>query len=295
MPSNTYTSPAKVNLHLAITNIREDGYHELDTSFVYVDVGDVLHIQKAEQLLVTCSESALSGESNLVYQVLAAFRQQHGITTGLSIHIDKHLPAQAGLGGGSSDAATALMVANQQWGIHANIVELIAFATPFGADIPCFLFQQASLATGVGEQLKPYAQAIPHTPIVLAWPGKGVSTVAAFQHFDAHFYCPLTDEKGVAKVRARSDGKGFEMGLNNLEQSALALCPPLAKLLSAMRKKSEHVWMSGSGSACIAVCDSSKKADELVQHLQHHQLASWTHIGRFVQHHPWQTEQHLGA
>ncbi len=291
MRRKTYLAPAKVNLHLAVTAVRDNGYHELDTSFVYVDVGDKLHIAAADLLCVTCSEAAFTGEQNLVYQVLQAFRQQHAITTGLSIHIDKHLPAQAGLGGGSSDAATALLVANTYWGIDLKPHQLIDFATPFGADIPCFLFQQASAAMGIGEQLKPYQGSIPQDYIVLAWPGEGVSTAAAFQHFDHQNFYALTDEKGVAKVRARSADEAFDLGFNSLEKSAIALCPSIAKLLAGMRKTTERVWMSGSGSACVAVCHSVKEADALANDLQQQQLATWTHVGHFLPQHP----QHFGA
>ncbi|MDQ6988412.1 MAG: 4-(cytidine 5'-diphospho)-2-C-methyl-D-erythritol kinase [Mariprofundaceae bacterium] len=290
MKADTYLAPAKVNLHLRITDVLENGYHALDTSFVYVDVWDVLHIVEADDLIVGCSEAALTGKKNLVYQVLAAFRALHGVRQGLSVFIEKNLPSQAGLGGGSSDAATALMVANQLWGIDASSQALIAFAAPYGADIPCFLFQQASLATGIGEKLLPYGQPIPDGKVVLAWPGEGVSTAAAFEHFDAHVFYALTDEKVVAKVRARSGGDALEIGLNSLEQSATALCAPLASLLSAMRDKVEHVWMSGSGSACVAVCQTSEQAVALADELQQQKLASWTHIGHFLPKHPWQTK-----
>ena len=282
--TNNYPAPAKVNLHLAITDVRDDGFHELDTSFVYVDVADSLDISLAKDLQVTCNIPALSGEKNLVFQVLQAFRNTFDITQGLSVHIDKTLPAQAGLGGGSSDAATALMVANHIWGVGCDTESLIAFAAPFGADIPCFLFGQASLAQGVGEKLKPYLHAIPHESIVLAWPRKGVSTAAAFAHFDENVFHALTDEKAEAKVRARSDAGDFEMGYNDLEQSAKMLCSPLENMLVVMRQQSVRAWMSGSGSACVALCDSSKDANRLKDSLA--DLGAWVHVGKFLQKHP---------
>jgi len=293
--SDMYPAPAKVNLHLAITDVREDGYHALDTSFVYVDVGDILHINLADRLEVRCSDAALSGEKNLVYQVLAAFKKKYNIQLGLDVYIEKVLPSQAGLGGGSSDAATALMVANRLWDVGCDVDELIHFAVVYGADIPCFLFGQASSALGVGDKLIPYLDDVPLQNIVLAWPGAGVSTARAFQYYDENNSHALTEEKSAAKVRARSDGLGFELGYNDLEPSAISLCKPLAAMLMRMREKSERAWMSGSGSACVAVCHSSKQAQELVRDLQNSSLATWVHMGRFCHKHPVQEGCHIGA
>ena len=282
----SYQAPAKVNLHLAITDIRDDGYHVLDTSFVYLDIWDTLHIEPAEELQVSCSEAELSGESNLVYQLLSAFKKKYGIKSGLRVHIEKKLPSQAGLGGGSSDAATALMVANKLWDVHASTDEMIKFAAPFGADIPCFLFLQASLASGIGESLKPYNKTIPVGYVLVAWPGIGVSTALAFRHYDENKFHALTREKTAATVRARSGDTVFETGYNDLEESAVFLCHPLEALLSKMRQYSDRAWMSGSGSACVAICHSSEQADKLAALLQGQKLATWMHIGHFMQMHP---------
>lgn len=282
----SYLAPAKVNLHLAVTDVRDDGFHVLDTSFVYVDVFDMLNIELSETLTVTCSEPELSGESNLVYQLLAGFREKYDIKKGLKIHIEKELPSQAGLGGGSSDAATALMVANKVWGTELSRDELIAFAAPFGADIPCFLYGQASLASGIGEDLKPYDRSIPEGFMVVAWPGMGVSTARAFSHYDENKFHALTGEKSEATVRARSGDTVFELGYNDLEESAVYLCHPLEALLTKMRKNSVQAWMSGSGSACVAICHSSKQASELAALLQEMKLATWVHSGHFLHEHP---------
>jgi len=290
---NNYPAPAKVNLHLAITDVLPDGYHRLDTSFVYVDVQDDLTITLSDILEVTCSEAALNGEHNLVFQVLQAFQKKYAVKLGLKVFVDKHLPSQAGLGGGSSDAATALMAANTLWGVNVSKAELIAFAKPFGADIPCFLFGQASLAGGVGEQLTPYSSLIPSEFVVLAWPGEGVSTEAAFQQFDKNKFHALTDEISEAKVRARSDAGNFELGYNDLEDSAVSLCAPLKKLLSVMRENAVRSWMSGSGSACVALCQSEEKAKELVDLLNQKALVSWVYIGHFQNIHPF--DHKIGA
>jgi len=290
---NKFPAPAKVNLHLAITDVRADGYHALDTSFVFVDTGDELTIALADDLEVVCSDDALSGENNLVFKVLKAFTEKYQINQGLSVYIKKNLPAQAGLGGGSSDAATALMVANQLWQLNHSKEALIDFAAPFGADIPCFIYGKASLAQGVGEQLSDYSHEIPSENIVLAWPSMGVSTGAAFKHFDENYFHALTDESRAAKVRARSDDGGFDLGYNDLEKSAKMLCLPLENMLAVMRQQSVRAWMSGSGSACVALCQSSEDAQKLADSLVQKSLASWVHVGRFLPEHP--LEKNIGA
>jgi len=139
-------APAKINLHLLITGRDARGFHLLDTSFAYVDAADVLHVGIADDIRVTCSDPRLNGEDNLVHRVLHALRERFDpqpgshVRRGLHVHIDKHLPSQAGLGGGSSDAATALLAANRLWGLNLDSAALIDFASPYGADIPCFLF-----------------------------------------------------------------------------------------------------------------------------------------------------------
>lgn len=295
MMNDKFCAPAKVNLHLAITNVRENGYHELDTSFVFTDLNDVLTIKLASELKVSCSLPALNGPSNLVYQILHAFRSQYQVRSGLDVFIEKHIPSQAGLGGGSSDAATALLVANKLWGVGLSQQDLLEFSLPFGADIPCFIFGEASLASGVGEHLQIFAGPIPKQWVVLAWPGKGVSTAQAFAHFDRNTFHALTEEKTAATVRARSDADSFVTGFNDLEQSAIALCEPLANMLKVMREKSELAWMSGSGSACVAVCGSAKQAEDVVSTLREQNLASWTHIGHFVREHCLVKEKRIGA
>ena len=120
----TLPAPAKINLHLHITGKRSDGMHELNTGFAFTQVCDELHFSDCDSLQVTCSFPHLSGERNLVFQLLQAFRIKYHIEHGLAVHIEKKVPEQSGLGGGSSDAATALLAANHIWNTHASIEEM---------------------------------------------------------------------------------------------------------------------------------------------------------------------------
>ncbi len=283
-------APAKINLHLKVTGTLPDGYHTLDTSFVYIDAYDELSIKPFDTLHVTCSNPTLQGENNLVYRLLKAFREQHEIRSGLSIHVEKRLPEQAGLGGGSSDAATALLAANRLWGIHAGTAELIDFSAPFGADIPCFLFGQASLATGIGEQLIPLPGNLPTDTILLAHPGIGLSTPEVFKTYDAmHGQDALTRQPRADTIRAPDGGSRnaqVPIGENDLEPVACRMSEKLDVLLQAMRKTSLQAWMSGSGTACVARLASEANAAKLAENLRSQKLASWIHIGQLMPRHP---------
>ncbi len=293
-----FSAPAKINLHLKVTATLPNGYHELDTSFAYVDIADELIISPADKLSVTCSKPHLNGERNLVYRVLDAFRKQHGLSSGLSIHINKHLPDQAGLGGGSSDAATALMVANSHWGVKCSKEKLIEFAAPFGADIPCFLFERASLARGIGEKLSDYPETLPRGSLLLAYPGVGLSTQEVFNCYDqqAGAAVALTHNDAVDTILARSEAAPGKpaIGDNDLEACASALSTEVDELLKQMRRVSDRVWMSGSGSTCVALFEGRQEAETAASMLLDRELATWTHVGRLLKKHPLESIQ-IGA
>ncbi len=296
-PGLKLPAPAKINLHLTVTGKTANGYHTLDTSFSYVDVSDILSIENADSLHVTCSNPDLNARNNLVFRVLEGMRTTFNIAQGLKVHIEKRLPVQAGLGGGSSDAATAIMAANKLWGLHLNSKTLIEFATPFGADIPCFLFGRTSRATGVGERLIDLGSGIEGAHLVLAHPGPGLSTASVFSRYDnmSHrFEVGLTHPGAEDIIRADPAGaentpsrpKAFRAGENALEPAACAMCPELAALLKYMRSQVEHAWMSGSGTACVALMAGAEDARSLAHRLQQKKLAAWTHAGSILPRHP---------
>lgn len=279
-------APAKINMHLHITGILDHGMHELDTSFVFTEACDKLSFSPARHIQVSCSSNHLSGEQNLVHRLLSAFRDHVSVQQGLHIHIDKILPEQAGLGGGSSDAATALLFANHLWGCQLNRQALIEFSAPFGADIPCFLYGKASLASGIGEKLIDYPEALPTGTLLMAWPGTGLSTAEMFRHFDANLPAghpnALTPSETVDTMRRDP----ANLGQNDLESSACELNPQVKELLQCLRQSGRLAWMSGSGSTCVALFDSQPEADDMALQLKASGLAGWTHTGRLVRTHP---------
>ncbi len=259
-------APAKLNLFLHVTGRRPDGYHLLQTVFQLIDHGDSLDFDLREDGLVrrTTELAGVPEEQDLVVRALrllqAEYARRHGRQApGIDVAIDKRLPMGGGLGGGSSDAATALMAANHLWRAGLTRDELMALALPLGADIPFFIFGENAFAEGVGERL--VAVATPARWYVVLEPGVAVPTAAIFcsEHLTrntepvriADFSRHLTSPAAVS---------GF--GKNDLQAVASRLFPPVAEAVEWLGQFGE-ARMTGSG-ACVFCAFSSESAADAV-------------------------------
>ncbi|WP_337842594.1 4-(cytidine 5'-diphospho)-2-C-methyl-D-erythritol kinase [Rheinheimera sp.] len=177
-------APAKLNLFLHITGRRADGYHNLQTLFQLLDQGDELHFTPRHdgQVTLRCNLSELETPDNLVLRAAALLKNKASPAAGVDIYLDKQVPMGGGLGGGSSDAATALVALNQLWQLGLTKAELAALGLQLGADVPVFVHGQTAFAEGVGEQLKPVSLAEKYYLVVT--PDVHVSTAVVFQHPD---------------------------------------------------------------------------------------------------------------
>src|SRR5690606_18071166 len=148
-------APAKLNLFLHIIGRREDGYHLLQTAFRFVDLCDTLHFERRGDGLIACDNAlpGLRAEEDLIVRAARALQQATGVKWGAQISCEKRIPAGGGLGGGSSDAATALIALNRLWKTGLDRRQLMELALPLGADVPVFIFGQPAFAEGVGERL----------------------------------------------------------------------------------------------------------------------------------------------
>ena len=177
-------SPAKVNLRLEILKKREDGYHEIRTIFQKISLHDTLCFSlKAERgIRITTDHPSLStGKKNLVYPAVRSMLERSNFRGGVDIRIQKKIPLSAGLGGGSSNAATGLLAMNQLLGLKLTKKKLMGLGLEIGADVPFFLFKGAAIASGIGERLKKVK--IPGLWYVLIYPNFEVSTRWAYQNF----------------------------------------------------------------------------------------------------------------
>ncbi|SNY53437.1 4-diphosphocytidyl-2-C-methyl-D-erythritol kinase [Arsukibacterium tuosuense] len=175
---------AKLNLFLHITGRRDDGYHNLQTLFQLLDVGDELQFSPRadNQLNLQCNDLSLQGPDNLIIKAGRLLQQQTGCQLGCDIVLDKKLPMGGGLGGGSSDAATTLLALNALWQLKLSQEQLAALALQLGADVPLFVRGFSAFAEGVGEKLVPVQ--LPQKTYLVVTPPCHVSTAEIFQHPD---------------------------------------------------------------------------------------------------------------
>lgn len=177
-----FPSPAKLNLFLYINGKLPNGYHELQTLFQFLDFGDWLDISIREQdnqIVLTPEIPNLKTEDNLIYQAAKLLQEKANIQLGANIHLDKILPMGGGVGGGSSNAATALVSLNYLWQANLSIDELAKLGLTLGADVPIFVYGQAAFAEGVGEKIT-YCEPAEKWFVILK-PDDSISTAVIFQ------------------------------------------------------------------------------------------------------------------
>lgn len=263
-------APAKLNLFLHVNGRRADGYHLLQTVFQLVAHGDVLHfdLRGDQQIRRTTELPGVPEQHDLMVRALrllqAEFVRRTGrMPPGVDIAIEKVLPMGGGLGGGSSDAATALMALNHLWQAGLTRDELMALGLPLGADIPFFIFGQTAFAEGVGEALQPVQ--VPERWYVVLEPGVAVPTAAIFCAED------LTRDTKPVKIAdfsrhiiGRNDLGGF--GRNDLQAVASRLFPPVAQAVEWLGSYGD-ARMTGSGACVFCAFSSESEADEVLSNV----------------------------
>ncbi len=254
-------APAKLNLTLHITGKRADGYHELESLIAFTDLHDVLRVRAADALTLQV-EGAFAGASgdadnNLVMKAARALQIATGCTRGAAMTLSKQIPVGAGLGGGSSDAAAALVLLSQLWQVEAD---LHGIAATIGADVPMFLHApQPLVARGVGDVIEPLSKPLPPLWAVLVYPHTPLATVAVYQAYQHEARTPVAAEfDALAQSR------------NDLQRPAIALQPQVAEVLLALETVSPKpllARMTGSGACCFALyryeLDAKRSADAL--------------------------------
>lgn len=237
--------PAKTNLFLTIQRKRSDGFHEIATLIQALSLFDELTLASANKDIFTCSDSSLI-KGNLVLKARDLFRKQLGKHLPVAIALKKHIPTQAGLGGGSSNAAAALWGLNQLHGTPFSDEELAAMGGELGSDVPFFLSLGSALCTGRGEQIE--FLEIPPLEFTLIKPPFGLSTPKVYQALQLDQLDKRNTEKEVELWK-----KGEGIPFNHLEGAAFSISPELAGLkASLIEGGASQVFLSGSGSSLVA-------------------------------------------
>lgn len=267
-------SHCKVNLLLNILGRRPDGFHELETLFHPVALEDVLTFEAGgDGFRLTCSDASLPTDAgNLVHRAAALFFQTTGLAPAVSIHLEKHVPHAAGLGGGSGDAATALLGLNALHGQPLTAEQLQPLAAALGSDVPFFLRRQPALGSGRGEQVRPLEPfaCLKDLWIVLVRPPFGVSTPWAYEKL-AEFPAQLNGRAGRAEALAEALRAGRIEALatdlfNSLEAPVLRKYPLLTLFQRFFREIGcLGTLLSGSGSTTFALFDGRAAALETVE------------------------------
>lgn len=243
-------APAKLNLFLHIVGRRADGYHLLQSAFMLIDWCDRLHFERRTDGRI--SREDLRGtlpEDDLVLRAARALQAHTGCALGAHIGVEKHIPAQAGLGGGSSDAASTLLALNRLWGLGLDLGALLRIGERLGADVPFFLGGGSAWVEGVGEQLTPIS--LPPARFVVVKPAAGVETARLFQS-----PALKRDENPATIAGFAADPYGF--GHNALQAAAQAACPEIGDALAWLGGQGLTGRMTGSGSAVFARLDPAR-------------------------------------
>ena len=259
--SQSYLSPSKINLFLHILRRRADGYHELQTLFQLLDYGDELTFKPNNSGILELHQTAesqkqaLPASQNLILEAAQLLQQTTDIKNlGVEIGLYKRVPVGAGLGGGSSNAATTLKALNKVWKCNLSDLELAALGLRLGADVPFFLRGQSAWGEGIGEKLKPIK--LERTWFAIITPDCSVSTARIFSHEN------LTRNTQAIKMADFLAGSSR----NDCETVTRKLYPQVDEALSWLTKHAE-ARMTGTGSSVFAKFSSKKEARSVLEEL----------------------------
>lgn len=272
-------APAKLNLSLGVVARRADGFHEIDSLMVAVTLCDTLRVQPRDDGM--CSLRVRFGgrlaseagrplardvpedDRNLALRAAKALARAAGIEGGLDIDLVKRIPSQAGLGGGSSDAAAVLLAASRVWGLNLGHQHLVEIAAGLGSDVPWFLTAGGGIATGRGEHIEPVT-GLPDWPVVIAVPAEGLSTAAVYAGCTPEPEQAGRSHRLATVMRAGHMAEAIELMHNSLQAAAEAASPAVRRLLHAMQAAGAHrPLVTGSGSGCFAVARTVGEAAEI--------------------------------
>lgn len=276
-PRLTVSAPAKVNLFLHVTGRRADGYHTLESLFALVDLVDTITLTRRDDgvVLRRGSVPGVDAEHDLAIRAARALQAAARVAAGVSIELVKRIPLGAGLGGGSSDAASVLLALNRLWGLDWPRARLAEVAMPLGADVPFFVGGRPALARGIGEVLT--AVTLPTRWVLLVQPNAHVASGSVFAADE------LTRDSPSTKIDVFSEA----YGRNDLAAVTCARHPAVRAALATLRTVSPDARMTGSG-ACVFATFESHDGAQRARAAVAAALSSGevTHVARTLDRHP---------
>ena len=269
------SAPAKLNLFLHIPGRRADGYHLLQSAFMLIDWCDQLHFEVRQDGRISREDLTWAlPEDDLCLRAAQALQTASACALGVHIGIAKSVPAQAGMGGGSSDAASTLLALNRLWKLGWTQTQLAAIGLQLGADVPFFLLGQHAWVEGVGEQLTPIS--LPAARFAVLKPDAGLDTRRVFAH-------PMLERNTGLAIISGFAANPYGFGRNDLQPVAELLCPAVGQSIAWLAGKGLQARMTGSGSAVFAQLPPELNVDDapgtmtlrICNSLEAHPLQGW--------------------
>jgi 4-diphosphocytidyl-2-C-methyl-D-erythritol kinase len=274
----TVRAYAKINLHLRILGLLPDGYHEVRTVLQSLRLHDTLTFTPARgPLVITCNDPSIPIDAgNLIWRaadLLAAIAVPRRRVEGVRVAVVKRIPAQAGLGGGSADAAATLLALTRLWNVRVTLTDLVTIAARLGADVPFFLAGGTALGAGRGDDVSPLVEP-PATSVVVVVPPFGVATPDAYRWFDLDGPPRRSARRGRVPLAA---WPAWAADLrNDLEAPVARRHPAIGRLIRLLRTLgADHAAMSGSGSAVFGLYSAAETAAAAAAALERRGVKAW--------------------
>ena len=266
-------APAKVNLFLHVTGRRADGYHDIESLFALIDLADTLTLTLRDDALIrrTHDIEGVAEDDDLAVRAARALQREAAVRLGADMMLVKRIPQGAGLGGGSSDAASVLLALNRLWNLKLPRSRLHAIAATLGADVPFFVGGQHALVRGIGDVMTPVT--LPCTWLALAFTSVKVGTAAIFAAPE------LTRTTSSAKIDVFSES----YGRNDLESITASRFPPVNEAIAAFSRGGRQPRMTGSGACVFVACRTALEATDTIGCLPSNIHG---HIARTLARHP---------
>lgn len=269
-PTLTVPAFAKINWKLHVLGKRADGYHELDTIFQTISLHDIITFEITEnsEIALSCDDPLLStGAENLVYRAAEALQERFARRTGTRIRLEKRIPAQAGLGGGASDAAVTLLALTHLWNLEAKRNDLLDVASSLGADVPFFLFGGTAHGTGIGNSITPLPD-VDEKFLLIIKPNAKVSTALAYQSLNSGSLT-TTEAKTILSSSQPDEIFGSfnpEALQNDFERVVFERAPEIERAkIALMNDGADAALLAGSGSAVFGIFDSENARERAIQ------------------------------
>ncbi|MBO5470408.1 MAG: 4-(cytidine 5'-diphospho)-2-C-methyl-D-erythritol kinase [Lachnospiraceae bacterium] len=273
---------AKINLGLDVVRRREDGYHEVRMIMQSVKLFDKLTFRLLEEDTIRLKTNLgflPVDENNLVYQAVKVLKERYHVQQGLEIDLFKCIPVAAGMAGGSTDCAAALVGASKLFGLQLGKEQLMEIGVQLGADVPYCIMRGTALSEGIGEILTPLPS-IPECKILIAKPPIAVSTKFVYEHLDAQGIEKHPDIDGMIEAIRAGSLRGITDRLENvLETVTIPAYPVIDEIKQKMIKGGAlNALMSGSGPTVFGIFEDEERAEEVKQVIQDEQLANQVYV-----------------